>query len=126
MLLGTLDFLSNGTEFVGEGLDTRRRCPGLAADAMVDLQGPEADASAPLHGGFLDRPQDRPRGAALALNLPLRRGGGGGWDPRVRGDDVEGPEADAPAPRRRRGLLDRLQTLRGAPLLLLLDRKSVV
>jgi hypothetical protein len=46
-------FLSNGNELVGEGLDPRRRRPRLAADAAVDLQGAEADAPAPLHGGSL-------------------------------------------------------------------------
>jgi hypothetical protein len=104
-----LAIFTDKTETVGERLDLRRRRRRrLAADATVDLQGPEADSPAPLHRELIDQLQVRPRGT-FPLKPPLRHGG-----------DVEGAKAEPPAPRCR-GLLGQLQTPRGARRMLLLD-----
>ena len=69
LLPGMLTFFSNGTE-LGERLDPRRRRgPRLDADAVVDLQGPQADAPAPRRRSLLDR-LEALRGARRRQLLP--------------------------------------------------------
>jgi len=64
-----LTFFSNGTE-LGERLDPRRRHgPRLDADAVVDLQGPEDETSAPWCRSLLDR-LEALRGARRRQLLP--------------------------------------------------------
>jgi hypothetical protein len=111
VLLSMLAFFADKTESVRERLDPYRcRRRRLAANATVDLQGPEVDSPALLHRGLIDRLQVRPHGT-FPLKPPLRRGG-----------DVEGAEAEPPAPQCR-GLLGRLQTPRGVRRLLLLGER---